>query len=239
MIVVISPAEAERNALAGLCGSGGWPALVCDSVRSAARVFRRHPPRVLIVRHRLSDGYSDDIFVQLATLRRGLVVRTIVLLEAGTPSAAEVRQLELGADCVLRNPVRMDVLSAYIEKYISRTAPEKLALPPSAEITTPFCGARLSAAEHTLQFKDRAATLTPREVLLAEMLSQAEGTVVSYESLYSDILGRKFQGDTSNMRVLLGKLTASCRQLGIPLRQHVQVIPKSGYRYEYRSDRRR
>ena len=43
--------------------------------------------------------------------------------------------------------------------------------------------------------------------------------------------GRRFRGDTSNLRVLLGKLTASAVSLGISLQKWVEVIPKLGYRY--------
>jgi DNA-binding winged helix-turn-helix (wHTH) protein len=73
--------------------------------------------------------------------------------------------------------------------------------------------------------------ITPREALLLELLIRAEPEVVSYETLYNEILGRKFRGDTSNMRVLLAKLSISARAVGITLRSHINVIPKTGYRY--------
>jgi hypothetical protein len=49
--------------------------------------------------------------------------------------------------------------------------------------------------------------------------------------LYSEILGRRFAGETSNMRVLLGKLGKTTAKVGLDVRQWVEVIPKLGYRY--------
>jgi DNA-binding winged helix-turn-helix (wHTH) protein len=76
-------------------------------------------------------------------------------------------------------------------------------------------------------------SLTPREVLLVEVLAGSKGQIVTYETLYSEVLGRRFRGDTSNMRVLLGKLGSSIRPLGLTLQHHVDVIPKTGYRYHW------
>jgi DNA-binding winged helix-turn-helix (wHTH) protein len=69
-------------------------------------------------------------------------------------------------------------------------------------------------------------------VTLVELLAHSGGELLTYECLYSDILGRSFRGDTSNMRVLLGKLTASLQPIGIGVRRWVEVIPKTGYRYK-------
>ena len=78
---------------------------------------------------------------------------------------------------------------------------------------------------------DRTARLTPREVELVECLVATEGEIATYETLFSEILNRPFQGDTSNMRVLLGKLTDSAAGIGLAVRDWVDVIPKLGYRY--------
>jgi DNA-binding response OmpR family regulator len=185
------------------------------------------PLKVVLVRYQLSDGYSDDVITSSRS-KSDELVRIIVLLPAGTCSSIEARQLSLGADCVLRDPVRPDVLLAYLEKYVrvrsnhSRTAPPK---------TIDFLGANFSPLDRMLQHGNRAVLLTPREATLVELLTVSMGQVVSYESLYNEILGRQFCGDTSNMRVLLAKLGTSTQQIGLSLRGSVAVIPKSGYRY--------
>ena len=117
MITIISSSPAERSAFGALCESRGWPHLVCDSVR-AFRAFLGHTePSVVLMRNRLGDGYSDDVLAALKTA--GLVpgTRTIVLIAAGTPAAHEARQVALGADCVHRDPARIDVLVEYLTRY--------------------------------------------------------------------------------------------------------------------------
>ena len=182
----------------------------------------------MLVRYQLQDGCSDDVISALAGLKRAPPPKIIVLLSAGVSSAIEARQLMLGADCVQRDPIRCDVLVAYLEKYIKSAQ----AMPPSHSAgVLRFSAATLHPLTRTLQHDDRSVVLTPREALLLELLVGAESEVVSYETLYNEILGRRFRGDTSNMRVLLAKLGLSARRVGLTLRSCVDVIPKTGYRY--------
>ncbi|MSU60247.1 MAG: hypothetical protein EXS35_19105 [Pedosphaera sp.] len=231
MIAIVSTVERERAAFAALCASRGWLAAECDSVRALVRLLRRSAPKVALVRHKLRDGYSDNAIAALATAGALPATRIIVLIGAGTASSAEARQLALGADCVLRDPVRIDVLSEYLAKYCRPPRPSRADARKHVATTLSFAGASLHPAERLLRQGDQTASLTPREVELVELLAGSSDEVVTYETLYSEILGRRFRGDTSNMRVLLGKLGASSAVLGIAVRQWVEVIPKLGYRY--------
>jgi DNA-binding response OmpR family regulator len=230
MIAIVSSSARERVAFAAVCESRGWPWTECDSVRKLARLLIQMRPRVIILRHKLADGYSDDVLRMLKDAGSGQPPKVIVLLSAGTPSAVEARQVLLGADVVLCDPIRADVVSAYVERF--RATRPRLAVEsfPADRGTISFAGASVNVVERTLRHGTRNIGLTPREVELIQILSESRGQVVTYEALYSEILGRKFQGDTSNMRVLLGKLGDTCRRVGLTLRSHVDVIPKSGYR---------
>lgn len=232
MIALVIPASAERAALLSLFESRGWATLECHSVRGCIRSLRRHLPRVVVTRHRLSDAFSDDILVWLRASGLTSPPRAIVLVDADTPTELEVRQLTLGADCVLRYPIRADVLAAYVAKFYTTNAERRVAANGNEDSNVAFCGAVLNPLERTLQMAGTRAPLTPREVILIELLVDSRGSVVSYERLYSEVLGRKFCGDTSNMRVLLGKLGNSCRKVGLQLRQYVKVVPKGGYQYD-------
>jgi DNA-binding response OmpR family regulator len=158
--------------------------------------------------------------------------RTIVLVDADTPTELEVRQLALGADCVLRYPIRSEVLAAYVAKYYTTKAERRVAPAEINDSRVTFCGAVLTPLDRTLQLAGARVSLTPREATLIEVLVDSRGSLVSYERLYSEVLGRKFRGETSNMRVLLGKLGSSCRGIGIHLRLYVKVVPKGGYQYD-------
>ena len=232
MIAITSSAPRERLALVALCESQGWSSIECDSVRAFVRMIHRAPPTIALVRHKFDDGYSDDVIASLAALHLLPATKIIVLLGAGTPSSTEVRQLALGADCVQRDPVRTDVLTAYIAKYVTASRAPLVDPGQISAKTAPFCGTLLCAIERTLYHRGQTVLLTPREVALVELLAHSRGDVVTYDTLYGEILGRPFRGDTSNMRVLLGKLSASTLSVGITLRHWVEVIPKTGYRYK-------
>ncbi len=231
MILLVSPTPRERAAFVALFEHRGWPTLACDSMHAAARVLQRNRPRVVVTRQRLADGYSDDIITLLRDARLLPTTKVIVLAPAGTSSTAEARQLTIGADCLLRDPVRTDVLLAHLIKFcqVSRSTRGKSA--PARERTFSFSGATVRPSERLLQRDRQSISLTRREVELIELLVQSRGETLSYEDLYHEILGRHFTGDTSNMRVLLGKLSHSTARVGIVLRQWVEVIPKTGYRY--------
>lgn len=232
MIAIASSTAAERDALAALCEAQGWVTIECQSVRATLRTLRRHRPRVVVASHRLEDGYSDDIFAALDTSAGPPATKIVILLEAGIPSTIEVRQVSLGADCVLRNPIRTDVLTAYIRKFLKAVSASSAPHGRTDAARIEFCGGLFAPVERTLQHGEKCVSLTPREAVLIEILTQSSGIVASYERLYGEILGRRFRGDTSNMRVLLGKLATSCRSIGMSIRPHVQVIPKTGYRYD-------
>lgn len=236
MIAIVSSNPGECAAFAAVCDTRAWPHVTCDSVRAFRALLRHARPSAVLTRNRLNDGYSDDI---LAALRvAGLVpgTRTIVLIRAGTPSAHEARQVALGADCVYRDPARADVLAEYLQRYraAGRSIRRSRSRPASAP-TFPFAGATVHPDDRTAERAGRVARLTPRELAFAELLAERQGEVTTYQVLYAELLGRRFAGDTSNMRVLLARLDHTLRRLGIRLRDWLEVIPKSGYRYRART----
>lgn len=225
MITILSSAPREREALTALCEQRRWSVAACDSLRAFRRHLIRSAPRVVLTRAKLVDGFCDQFLG--APLQSA---RTIVLIAAGTPSSVEARLVALGADCVLRDPVRTDVLSEYIAKYLSaRNRQGTLRPSPPKEI--PLAGLTVDILDRQLISKHRSVKLTPREIALIQLLVEAEGEVVTYDTLYHELLGRSFTGDTINMRVLLKKLSTSVQEAGVDLREWIDVIPKTGYRY--------
>jgi DNA-binding response OmpR family regulator len=228
VIAIVSSSVQERSAFANLCEHHGWNAIACSSVRTIRRQLAHGIPKVMLVRHQLEDGYADDVIAALADISSTPATMIIVLLAAVASASTEVRLLEIGADCVQRDPIRSDVVLAYVAKYI-RVSSTNRPIVSSSDIH--FAGARLNPLERTLRLRDVIVALTPREVTLIEFLAESSDRIVTYESLYHEVLGRRFRGDTSNMRVLLGKLGSSIKPLGLVLQDHVEVIPKTGYRY--------
>jgi DNA-binding response OmpR family regulator len=231
MIALVTSSARERTAFGALCACQGWPAIECASVRALQRAVAQIRLKAVLVRSKLTDGYSDDVITALNEAQALPGTKIIVLLEAGASSSEEARQINLGADCVLRDPVRSDALVSYLDKYHRAPHGRMPSLKQKVPTGIPFAGGALLPKDRQLQRGRRTAAITPREVQLAEVFIHFSGEVVTYETLYDEILNRRFRGDTSIMRVLLGKLKASAQSVGIPFKKWVQVIPKLGYRY--------
>lgn len=231
MIVIASTVPRERAALGALCDSRGWPWKECDSLRTLKRSLRPTPPSLVLTRHRLGDGYSDEAIAILKTAGLLATTKLVVLVSAGFSSSLEARQIALGADLVQRDPVRMDVLLEYLQKFLAESKRHRRRDPQTLLEPFEFAGARVHPVDRKLERGKIIRHLTPREVELAELLAQSADQLVTYETLFNDLLGRRFRGETSNLRVLLGKLAASAQHAGIDLRRWVEVIPKLGYRY--------
>jgi DNA-binding response OmpR family regulator len=231
VIVIVSSNLRERTAFLSLCESRSWPTVACDSVAALRRHIRRSPPGILLVRHKLADGYSDDAIAVLDAANVRPEARIIVLLSPRESSAHEARQIALGADFVLRDPIRTDVLAEYLAKFRKRPPAQSTRAARNSSSSFSFAGAVVEPLERLLRHDRHVCHLTPREVELLETLHESAGKVVNYEALYLDVMGRPFQGDTSNVRVLLSKLDASFRSVGLLVRDHIEVIPKTGYRY--------
>jgi len=231
VILIVSPNARERVALVAVCETRGWVANECDSIGALARRLRRAEPKVILCRQRLVDGFSDDVIAAVKEARLRHPPKIVVLANATLSSSMEARQISLGADLVQRDPVRIEVLTEYLAKFRSGATPGPVSAKSRPAPAVAFAGAVVQPLERTARRGNEVIALSPREVQLVELLAQCPDSVVTYEVLYSEILGRKFRGETSNMRVLLGMLDGSYRSLGLALRKWVEVIPKSGYRY--------
>ena len=229
MIAVISNSSREAAALADLTNSVCQPTCPCTSIRQFETLLRKAPPALVLTRLSVSDGYSDDVLSLLsrANLLPGIAV--IVLAGADCTPKQEARQLVLGADCVLRDPLRPEVLNQYVSKLLRSSRFPAVSSPPSREFM--FGGATIIPDQHLAQVRKKSAHLSPKEIELARLLAKSEGQMITYEVLYSELFGRAFPGESSNLRVLLGKLVSSFQSLRLNLRAMIEVTPKSGYRY--------
>lgn len=229
MLVIVSSSPREASALAQLTGNRVRPICTCSSVRQFTADLRKAPPRVVITRTCLVDGYSDDVLAALS--RSGCLpdTRVIVLAGADCTPRQEARQLNLGADCVIKDPLRPHVLLEYAAKFL-RTSHRPPARPLSSEHFA-LAGADVLPNRLQLRRGRRSVHVTPKEVELARLLAESAGRIVTYHLLYGELFNRAFAGESANVRVLFGKLTGSYRKLGIELRAMVRVTPKSGYCY--------
>lgn len=235
MIYIVSSLAREAEVLAALCEQRYWPTLACTRFADFMHSAEKSTPQAVIVRQRLEDGYSDDVLAYLGSRSASRPARVIVLAPASCSAKEEMRHISLGADSVLRDPVRVEVMLEYLARYRANAASR----PPAARAKTAsyeFAGVLVHPLEHRLSRGKQNARTTPRVIELLQVLHANAGRVTPYPLLYSELFGRRFAGDTANCRVLLGKAVAVFQSLGVPLRQHIKVIPKSGYLYPAGSD---
>jgi DNA-binding response OmpR family regulator len=229
MIAVISSSQREASALAALTSAASKATSTCGSLGHFKTLLRKVSPAVVLTRHNLVDGYSDDVISALAKSNLLPGTAVIVLTDADCTSRQEARQLDLGADCVLKDPLRPDVLLEYTAKFLRTRRGRPGGARPQDQFA--FAGAIILPDQRQLKLGKKTVHLSPKEVELARLLAHGDGRTVTYEALYSELFGRNFCGDSANGRVLLGKLTSSFQKLRINLRALVQVVPKLGYRY--------
>lgn len=229
MILILSDSPREATLLGNLCEHHSWPCSTGGTVHDYQRALEASAPHTIVCRHKLSEGYSDDI-LGLAAQQAASAPRVIVLMPPNCSIAEEARQIRLGADCVMRDPLRLEVLLAYLEKY--KTRPLSWTASPGQSVTLSFAGTEVQVLEHRISRGTRSVKTTPRAIELLRLLGRMPGKVVPYSLVYSEIFGRRFTGDTTNARVLLARMTTDFKKLGVDLRKVVSVIPKSGYLYQ-------
>ena len=121
-----------------LAESAGWVTTEAGGLREARRMLARQSPRVIVARHQLADGFADHLLREIGADTPGRP-RLIILASPGMAATEEARQVSLGADCVLRDPVRSEVLLAYLARYLRRAgaAPAPPAVMALAERESP------------------------------------------------------------------------------------------------------
>lgn len=229
MILIASDSTREAVLLSTLCELRNWPCQAISTLNELQTALEKTEPAVVVVRNRLREGYSDDVFVLLKKRPATISPRVVVLMPADSSIRAEARQIALGADCVLRDPVRVEVLFEYLAKYRAAPATSKTREEPSRSYT--IAGAEIFPLEHRIASRTLSVHVAPQEIALLRLFSRSSEKVLTYPTLYEELFGRRFGGDTTNCRVLLVKVVCSFRRLGIDFRKFIQVIPKSGYLY--------
>jgi len=230
MIIIVSSSGREAATLAAICEQHHWPTQACTSILDLSKLMGKAQPRTVIMRQRLADGYSDDVFCMFKSQGLSFLSRFIVLMPAANSPHEEARQVTLGADCVLRDPLRLEVLLAYLARY--RVHPKSLGKPPAnTDAAYRIAGVKIYPNRHQLHKDGRTVTVAPQVIGLLRLLSHHSGKVLPYEVIYSDLFNRRFTGDTANARVLFAKAVAAFAQISINLRPAIKVIAKSGYLY--------
>jgi DNA-binding response OmpR family regulator len=164
----------------------------------------------------------------------------IIMLTARDEEIDEVLGLELGADDYLTKPVRARVLLTRINKALNRQVGEvKLASSQTSSTNTVnpqilnFNGLHIDAASRSVSLNNKNIKLSSKEFEVLWVLAAQAGTVISRDSLISQLRGFEYDGLDRSIDLRISKLR---RKLGDESRDPVKIKTVWGKGYLFAPD---
>lgn len=180
----------------------------------ALRAVDQHSYDVVVLDRDIPGVHGDEVCRRLAADPDGPAV---LMLTASGSLDDRVGGLGLGADDYLTKPFEFPELIARLRALNRRVF---TSLPPVLERN----GLRLDPARHELTVEGREITLTRKEFAVLELLMQAQGAVVSAETLLDKAWDENANPFTHAVKVTISTLR---RKLGDPA--IILTVPGVGY----------
>ncbi|WP_193105463.1 response regulator transcription factor [Brachybacterium sp. FME24] len=171
---------------------------------------------VVVLDRDLPGIHGDEVCARLA--RDHPEVR-VLMLTAARSLGDRVSGFELGADDYLLKPFEFPELVARLRALERRSQPAR---PPVVEAH----GVRLDVFRHEVYRDGRLVRLSPKEFAVLQLLMNADGGVLSAETLLERAWDSNADPFTHTIRVTISTLR---RRLGDPW--VVQTVPGAGYRF--------
>ena len=180
----------------------------------ALRAVDLHSYDVVVLDRDIPGVHGDEVCRRLAADPDGPAV---LMLTASGSLDDRVGGLGLGADDYLTKPFEFPELIARLRALNRRTFTSR---PPVLERN----GVRLDPFRHEVTVADRDVTLTRKEFAVLELLMQAQGAVVSAETLLDKAWDENANPFTHAVKVTISTLR---RKLGDPA--IISTVPGVGY----------
>ena len=154
----------------------------------------------------------------------------VIMLTARRRELDEVLGLELGADDYVTKPFDFNVLLAHVKAVLRRTqSPNDRSPQPTSPIESGDL--KIDPEAHTVIFKGKKLSLSPREFDLLYTLANSANQVLSTDELLSRVWGAEFIGQPQviyvHIRWLREKLENNPNQP-----QHILTVRGVGYKYQ-------
>lgn len=171
---------------------------------------------VVVLDRDLPGVHGDDVCARLAADHPRV---RVLMLTAARTLGDRVAGFELGADDYLPKPFEFPELVARLRALERRTQPAR---PPVLESH----GVRLDAFRREVYRDGRLVRLSPKEFAVLQVLMNADGGVLSAETLLEKAWDAAVDPFTNTTRVTISNLR---KRLGQP--RVVQTVPGAGYRF--------
>ena len=182
----------------------------------ALEMVRSSSYDAIVLDRDLPGTHGDEVCRILA--RHYPEVRILMLTAARTLNA-RVTGFELGADDYLVKPFEFPELVARLRALGRRSQPAR-------EPVLESCGARLDPFRREVYRNGRFVRLSPKEFAVLELLMEADGGVLSQETLLERAWDANADPFTYSIRATIPHLR---QRLGSPW--VIQTVPGAGYRF--------
>lgn len=138
----------------------------------------------------------------------------IMMLTASQSEADHVAGLELGADDFVIKPIEPRVLLARIRTQLRRLHGERSSSQRAKHDTVNVGPLRIDTATREAKVGEQQVPLTNMEFDILAMLAREAGTVVSRETLYTQVLGIEYDGIDRGMDVHVSRIRRKLENAG-------------------------
>jgi two-component system response regulator VanR len=183
---------------------------------AALAAVQEHTYDVVVLDRDLPGIHGDEVCRQLAEHHPGV---RVLMLTAARSLGDRVSGFELGADDYLLKPFEFPELVVRLRALERRSQPAR---PPVLE----GHGVRLDAFRREVYRDGRLVRLSPKEFAVLQTLMNADGGVLSAETLLERAWDANADPFTNTIRVTVSNLR---RRLGEP--RVVQTVSGAGYRF--------
>lgn len=153
----------------------------------------------------------------------------VVFLSALGEEEQQLNGFGVGADDYLTKPIKMKLLVSRVQALLKRiptasATPVSVSSAPSVE--PPTDRIEIDGASHTVRCGDRRIALPRKEFALLELLCSSPGTLISRETIYSNIWGSEVIVGDRTIDVHIRKLRQKIGE------RHIVTVKGIGYRFE-------
>ena len=225
ILIVDDEPQILRMLRASLQGSG-YEVVQASNGLEAFEVFEKSRPDLIVTD--MSMPVMDGFGLTQEIRRVSKVPIVILSVRDGEPQ--KVAALDAGADDYVTKPFNMPELLARIRVQLRRSVESVRSLPSLMEAGD----FRVDDANHSAEVRGSKVHLTPKEYDLLLLFLQNADRVLTHRFLAKSIWKASGDGQTDNLRVLIGQLR---RKIETDEYRYVQSEPWVGYRFVPSGDR--